>query len=356
MSFANPLWLQIGAGLVVLVGVGALSRWWRRRRLAGFLGGRVAAGRLSRSNLYRWPWERVLLLGIAVMATASAVAGPVWDVAPAPPAPPPPVRNFLIALDISASMQATDVAPNRLAQAVATVDDLLTALEDDRVGLLLFAGRSYPLGPPTEDHRALRYLLSGVTPTIASAHDPGSLPSVALTEAVNMLDRWAPADDERTIVLISDGEAGEDPSGMEAAGRAAVALGVTVHTVGVGTSEGSSMVMPSAPYQLGGRIMDQGGAPAISRLREPNLALVADAGSGVYAAVDDVAAMTRLRAALTAPTVSAVPPDPLEDAPAWTRWDPIFGLAAVALMAIVLESLLDIRMPKRALAPMRRPA
>jgi Ca-activated chloride channel homolog len=359
MSFADPLWLQVGAALLLVVALAAWSHSWRRRRLARYLGGQTAAGRLSGSNLYRLRFERVLLLGVVVMALAAAAAGPSWNVPPPAPPPPPPTRSVVIAVDVSASMQATDAAPNRLGSAVQLVDQLLAALEDDRVGLILFAGTPYPLAPPTHDHRALRYMLRGVTPTIASAHDPGSLPSAAVGEAAAMLERWAASDDERRIILISDGEAGEPVGAIETAARSAAGAAIDVHVIGMGTAEGSGFFMPPAQYQLGGRVMNESGAPAISRLRETTLSRAAEAGSGLYAPADEPASIAALTNAVTSRSVTTLaaeqPTEPVE-APVWTRQDPIVWFISVALLVLILESLLDVRLPGRALALVRRTA
>jgi Ca-activated chloride channel homolog len=355
MTLGNPFYLRVGAALLLIVVLGMWRHAHRRRALAESLGGRSAAGRLSAANLYRWRVERGILVGVAAMALAAAAAGPAWNVAPPEPPPEPAIRNVIVAIDVSASMQASDVEPNRLAGATAAAADIISALENDRVGLLLFAGTPYPLAPPTSDHEAVRYLLGGVTPTIASAHDPGSLPSVAIGEAMAMLERWAAERDERAIVLISDGEAGEPASASEEAARAAAEAGVQVHTIGVGTAAGAGMVMPEAPYQLGGRIVGENGGPAVSRLREENLTRAATAGGGSYAALDDASAMNRLLEAIAAPSVLAAPtPEP--DAPVWLRLDPVVWLTSASLLLLFVESLLDVRLPGGARALVRRTA
>ena len=232
VTLLDPWFLQVGVGLTALVLLGLRSHAGRRRRLADFLGGQRTVDRLSRSDLYRLRIERALLLGIGGLALATAAAEPRWL---GSPELRPPVKRVILAIDVSASMQAADVAPTRLALAVEVAGELLDALEDHRVGLLLFAGTGYPLAPPTHDHKALRFLLEGVTPTIASAYDPGSLLSVGIEEGVALLERQAlvtvetggpavgagqPAQEpvgERLIVLIADGETGENEEGVSRA-------------------------------------------------------------------------------------------------------------------------------------------
>lgn len=357
MDFQNPEFLRYGWALAALVLLGLLGHARRRRRLATFIGGRNAARRLSRSNLYRLPLSRIALLCGATLALAAAAAGPGESNEPSAPVEPEPGRSAVIAIDISASMQATDITPNRLARATTLVRELIGSMEDDRVGLLLFAGSGYPLATPTDDHAALEYLLSGVTPTIASAHDPGSLLSVGIEEASALLERAeaiAPAS-ERLIFLIADGGSGETRSDVLAAARAAATAGVTLHTIGVGSSAGSEIVMPSAPFQLGGRIVDPAGRPVISRIEEDLLREVAAGGGGSYLHVEDRAGIERLLERL-APLPSP-PPAPAESPdPIWTRYDPVFWLIAAALLLLLLESLLDVRLPRRRDALLRRPA
>ena len=271
VTFLDPWFLQVGVGLTALVLVGLWSHAGRRRRLADFIGGRRAVHRLSRSDLYRLRVERALLLGIGGLALGAAAAEPHWSGSPELP----PVKSVILGIDVSASMQAADVTPTRLARAVEVAGDLLDALEDHRVGLMLFAGTGYSIAPPTHDHQALRFLLEGVTPTIASAYDPGSLLSAGIEEGVSLLERQVPLavdtvgpavrtvaqEGERLIVLITDGEAGETDEDVSRVVEVAVEAGIGIHTIGVGTEQGAGMIIPASAYQFGGPVLDVTGAP-----------------------------------------------------------------------------------------------
>jgi Ca-activated chloride channel family protein len=353
MTFGEPIFLQIGAGLVLLVLLGFWSHARRKRRLAAFFGGKRGAGRVSRYSLYRFPFERVLLLVPAVAAAALAAADPRWVAPPVAPPPPPIIRHIVVALDVSASMQATDVAPNRLARGTEIVRQLMEEWEGERVGLLLFAGESYPIAPPTTDHAALGYLLSGVTPTIASAHDPGSLPSSGITGATRLFEdpaEWEAAG-ERLIVLISDGEGGEPDAATLAAARAAENERITIHTIGVGTTTGSTMVMPEAPFQLRAQILDESGAPAFSRLRPSALQRISELTGGSYIPASDDAAVREFVRTFEEPVL---PPEPPSTPPLWARYDLVYLLLAGSLGLLLLESLLDVRLPRRAPRPYRK--
>lgn len=350
MTFSNPDLLWFGAGILILLMTGLWSHAGRRRRLGELLGGPRAARRVADSNLYRFPRDRVLLLGLAALALTLA-AGEPFSPAP-PPVPPRPPRSVVLAIDISGSMQATDLRPNRLAHAVRVAHDVIATVPRDRVGLLLFAGTGYLLAPPTRDHAALAYLLRGVTPGTASVYDPGSRLSAGVAAAVAALED-TPATAERSIVLIGDGESGEPERALRAAVQAAVDQGIRVHTVGVGTARGGGMVMPDGNFRRGGPVFAAGGAPAVSRLREATLARVAEWGTGRYARSDDPAGVFRLHDALqgslqrTEPESRAVAPWRALDLGAW--------LALAGLVCLVLEGLLGVRLP-RILFALRRAA
>ncbi len=359
MTFQDPSFLHLGVGLTALIMVGLWSHAGRRRRLAEFLGGQRAVDRLSRSNLYRLRIERALFLGLGGLALAIAAAEPRWLEFPEPGLP---VKQVILAIDVSASMQAADVSPTRLARSVGVAGELVDALEDHRVGLLLFAGTGYPLAPPTHDHEALRFLLGGITPTIASSLDPGTLLSVGIEEGVELLERPTAvavrtegraigADlsgqelvGEKLIVLIGDGETGENDDGVSRAIEVAREAGIGIHTVGVGTTSGAGMIMPSGTYQLGGPVLDATGTRGMSQLREPLLREVAAAGGGQYVNASSETELRALRVDLEDPSLI---PDlsPGDGVPIWARYDLSFLLGLGALLLILAEGMLDVTLP-----------
>jgi Ca-activated chloride channel family protein len=336
VTFLEPAFLPVGAAVALLVVMGMWKHANRRRRLAAFLGGSEAARRLSASDLYRPRLERMLLLAVATVAAAGAAAEPRWLDTDSPPTN----RSVVVAIDVSASMQASDVGPTRLARAVDVAGELIDALDDDRAALLLFSGTGYVLAPPTSDHRVIRHLLSGVTPTMASAHDPGTLISVGLREAATLSgDQGAPGED-RWIVLISDGDTREAEDLPVAEARATFERGIGVHVVGVGTDEPTEMYMPRAPYQLGGPVLDERGASAVALTNESLLGRVAGAGGGRYVHEGDEAALRSLLESFGRPAAVGA---------WWARYDHAVVLILVALAALLVESVLDLRV-----APLRR--
>ena len=346
MIFGDPSLLWLGGALTALVLLGIGSHGRRRRKLAEFLGGRRALARLSRSDLSGLRLGRALLLGLSGLSLAVAAAEPRWLVLPAPE--PPPVDRLVLALDVSASMQANDVQPTRLSRSVEVARELLAEVEGQEVGLLIFAGTSYPLAPPTLDHAALAFMLDGVTPTMSSAYDPGTLVSVAILEAVALLESSKDStvrEGRSRVVLIGDGDNGESEAVVVAAVDSARAAGVEIHAIGVGTDRGAGMSLPAGTYQLGGPVTTESGARATSRMREALLRDLADRAGGRYAHAEGEADLRALRAALVAPPAPTVAPEG-DARPAWTRYDLPFVLGLAALLLVFMESLLDATWPR----------
>ncbi len=346
MTFVDPSLLWLGGALTALILLGIGSHGRRRRKLAEFLGGRRALARVSRSDLSGFRVGRALLLGLSGLCLAVAAAEPTW-IEPAAPEPPP-VDRLVLALDVSASMQATDVQPTRLARAVEVARELLAEVEGQEVGLIVFAGTSYPLAPPTLDHEALAFMLDGVTPTMSSAYDPGTLVSLAIQDAVALLEssRDSTVRQGRSrIVVIGDGDDGESEAALMAVLDSVRGGGVEVHVIGVGTDRGAGMSLPAGTYQLGGPVTTASGARATSRMREALLRDMASRAGGRYAHADAEADLRALQAELRAPLAPIVGPEG-DFRPAWTRYDLPFVLGLAALVLVFMESLLDATWPR----------
>jgi Ca-activated chloride channel family protein len=156
----------------------------------------------------------------------------------------------------------------------------------------------------------------------------------------------------KRLVLIGDGDGEEIAAALGEAAAAAMAEGVEIHTVGVGTERGGPMSLPAGTYQLGGPVTNAAGQRAVSRMREPVLRDLAASGGGRYAHADDEGGLEAVVDALVAPP--PVVETPNGDAPPpWARFDLPFTLGVVALILILMESLLDASLPR--LFASRRP-
>ena len=182
-------------------------------------------------------------------------------------------RDVLIALDVSKSMLARDVGPDRLTAARAFIASLAEQLGEDRIGLILFAGHAYLQLPLTSDRGALLTLL----PTI----HPEAVPTggTALAEALSLSTQAFPekVPSGRILVIVSDGE--DHGGGVpDAAAKAVEEGGVTIHAVGIGSPEGTTLFDPAT----GAPRTTEDGTPVVSKLDEEGLRSIAKLGRGIY--------------------------------------------------------------------------
>ena len=180
--------------------------------------------------------------------------------------------DVMIALDVSKSMLAKDESPNRLEKAKQFVSKLIDKIGNNRVGLIVFAGRAYVSVPLTVDFGALKMNLSTITPV--------SIPSqgTVLGEAIKMArESFNPKDTKyKSIVLISDGEDHDENANNEV--KKAVEEGIMINTVGIGSLNGS----PIWDDELQENKKDAAGNEIISKLNEDELQTIATNGEGIY--------------------------------------------------------------------------
>src|SRR5204863_3514079 len=178
----------------------------------------------------------VLRAALATLLLGVAIAGPRWGVE----------QNIVkqqgvdvvLALDASLSMLATDEKPSRLQAMKQEIDRLRDLSPGDRFALLAFAGRSYILTPMTIDNSALDLFLQNLDPSIVG--QGGSSLSSALRQATTLLSLDSTQSD-RAIVLMSDGEGFEDSTEVLSEAKRAADAGISVITVGFGTTAGSTI-------------------------------------------------------------------------------------------------------------------
>ena len=182
--------------------------------------------------------------------------------------------DFIIALDVSRSMLAEDIKPNRLQRAKFAILDLLDRTEGDRVALLAFAGSAFLQCPLTLDYDAFRQTLDSVDTGLLATQ--GTDIAGAILEAQGS---FAEDDHQKVLVMISDGEDLEAEGVLQA--RKAGEAGITIYTVGVGSSDGE--LIPFTP-KGGGRdwLRDPQGELVRTKLDETALRQIAMATNGAY--------------------------------------------------------------------------
>jgi Ca-activated chloride channel family protein len=169
-------------------------------------------------------------------------------------------------------MLAADLQPSRLERAKQFVSRLMNAMPNDRIGLVLFAGKAYMQMPLTTDHGAAQIFISSATPDVVPQQ--GTVISDALKMSANAFD--ATERRFKAVVLISDGE-DHDENAVQTAKELA-SHGMMINTVGIGSPEGSYIVDPAT----GQNKTDASGNPVVTKLNESELKEIYDATNGVY--------------------------------------------------------------------------
>ncbi|MEA3448887.1 MAG: VWA domain-containing protein [Bacteroidota bacterium] len=179
--------------------------------------------------------------------------------------------EIVIAMDVSRSMEAKDIAPNRLASAKRSIEHFVNKLDGDMLGMIVFAGDAYIQIPLTNDYGAARMYLDNVDTDIAPVQGTN------LSKAINMSVKAFSPDPEpaKVLLIISDGEDHEE-NAVEAA-KMAAKDGVKIYTVGMGTKKGGPI-----PKSSGGFHKNNAGEVVISKLNEQVLSSIAKAGNGKY--------------------------------------------------------------------------
>ena len=180
--------------------------------------------------------------------------------------------DVMIVLDVSKSMMAQDIQPNRLERAKQLAGKLVDKLSNDRVGLVLFAGRSYLQMPLTTDHSAAKMYINTASPN--SVPTQGTVIGEALTLANSTFDEKQKK--FKAVILITDGE-DHDEAAVEVAKKMAEE-GVLLHTIGVGSSSGTQFTDP----ETGEIKRDNMGNVVMTRLNEKELIDLATVGNGEY--------------------------------------------------------------------------
>jgi len=180
--------------------------------------------------------------------------------------------DMAVALDVSRSMLAEDLPPNRLERAKHFIRKLMEAMPDDRMALVLFAGKAYLQMPLTIDHGAASLFVSSAS--TESVPQQGTVIGEALDMSMNAFNEKESR--FKTIILISDGE--DHDEGALSTAKDLADQGIMINTIGIGSPQGSTIPDPLT----GGLKKDETGATVISMLNEDALKQLAQVTNGAY--------------------------------------------------------------------------
>jgi Ca-activated chloride channel family protein len=270
--FENSLFLYGLALIPLMVFIFLLVLKWRRKSLnkiaeAGLQS--IVLPQLSKSKVV---WRFIfwcLAMAFLVIAIANPQFGTKLEEAKREGI------DIMIALDVSNSMKAQDLAPNRLENAKQSIGRLINNLNDDRIGIIVFAGQSYVQLPITTDYSSAKLFLESISCDMIPTQ--GTAIGAAIDLAVESFDPKSPA--AKAIIVITDGENHEDDAVKSA--EAAAEKGMTVHTIGMGSEAGVPLPLVSNGNIVGYR-KDNEGNTVVSKLNTALLKEIAAAGKGIF--------------------------------------------------------------------------
>ena len=279
--FENPeyLWLLL---VVLLLGIIRFVTYYNQKKRLRKFGDPELLHQLM-PDVSRWrPLVKFLLLELALVMLIIMVARP--QQANGVSQDKRQGIEAIIALDVSNSMLARDVSPNRLDRAKMMVENLIEDFTDSKVGLIVFAGDAFVQLPITSDYVSAKMFLSSIDPSMIANQ------GTDIAAAINMASHSFTQQEHvgKAIIVITDGEDHEGGA-MEAA-KDAHEKGLNIYMLGIGSTKGEPIPDP----QTGNFMTDNQGNMVMSRLNEQMCREIAQAGGGAYIHVDNSSSAQRL--------------------------------------------------------------
>ena len=264
------LWALMAVPLFIILFV--MVRRWKRRALAKLGDRKTVLGMIPEVSFSRPGFKFVFFL-LAYAALVVGAANP--QIGTKIEEGKKSGADLMILLDVSNSMLAADLAPNRLENAKRAISQLIDNLHNDRIGIIIFAGEAYVQLPITTDYSAAKLFLNNITTDIVPTQ--GTAIGAAIEMGMKSFDFVNGS--SKAMILMTDGENHEDDAVVAA--KSASSKDVTIHVIGIGSPEGS----PLPIYQNGNPVgfrKDENGKAVVSKLNEEMCKEVAAAGNGAY--------------------------------------------------------------------------
>lgn len=258
--------------LVILFVFGVISQ---KRRLARFGNVKTLSALMPMVSYVR-PQLKFCIVAVALILIVFALARPQFGIKLE--TQKTSGVEAMIVLDVSNSMLANDVLPNRLENAKMMLSKLIDNMPDDKVGLIVFSGNAYIQLPLTADNVSAKMFLSSIDTKMVPM--PGTAIGTALDLAIRSFGEKQ-TDSGRTIILLTDGENHEDDA--IATAKLAKERGIIVNVVGFGSPQGSPIPMEGTMSFR----KDSKGNVVVTKLNEQMCKQIADAGDGVYVRADN---------------------------------------------------------------------
>lgn len=284
-SFAYPWVLWLLLSVPVIIALYFWARYTRRRKLRKFGNPEVVAHLMPEASVYKPPLK-VTLLTLALALAIIALARP-WGGVKDEKTTKEGIE-VVIAVDASNSMDASSTSnpdgPSRMRTAKLMLEKLVNRLDNDRVGLIMYAGDSYTLIPVTSDYVSVKMFLNSIDPS--QIKNQGTDIASAIDMATNSF-----SDDKKVgkaLVLITDAEELENREGVMNAAKGAASKGVQIDVIGVGSGT------PVPIKTRNGYFTDENGETVRTALNEDLATEIASAGKGIYVNASNSNALSEL--------------------------------------------------------------
>ncbi|MEI6347565.1 MAG: VWA domain-containing protein [Bacteroidota bacterium] len=273
INFAYQYMLWLLLIIPVLAALFYYGRYLRRKQIASLGKPEIIFKLIPTLSHIRSPfkfWLTIIALTLLILASARPQMGAKVEKAKRKGV------ELMLCLDISNSMLANDIKPTRLERSKQAIIQLIKKLDNDKIGIVVFAGKSFIQLPLTDDYGAALMYVDRINTDLIE--NQGTAIGSAITLAAESFTQTKNKPRNRAIIVISDGENHEDDA-LEAAGNA-ISKSVKVHTIGIGTPEGAPI-----PEIKGNQVdykRDGNGEVVMTKLNEQMLRDISDKGKGIY--------------------------------------------------------------------------
>ncbi|WP_205860211.1 VWA domain-containing protein [Polaribacter sp. 20A6] len=268
----EPVYFSLLIIIPAMIVVFLLVLWWKKRTQKKFADLNLLQSLAPNSSTFKSVLKLVfLLLGITflVIALVNPKMGTKLQTVKREGV------DIVFALDVSKSMLAEDIAPNRLEKAKQIISKTIDKLGSDRVGIIIYAGNAYPLLPITTDHAAANMFLQNANPDMVSSQGTDINGALELAKTYYNNDEQT----NRFLIIISDGEDHQEETKQVA--QTLTEEGVKIYTIGVGTENGGPIPMRVNGSMIGYK-KDNKGETVITKRMPDVLQGIADAANGSY--------------------------------------------------------------------------
>ena len=273
LRFENPQYLYWLLIIPVLVAIYVLMRFWSRKQFERFANIKLRHYLVPMFSSARSNTKFVLfnlIIALLIIGAANLQSGSKME----------KVKregiDLFLCVDISNSMHAEDIAPNRLERSKQAINKLISKLGGDRVGIIVFAGNAYVQLPITTDYAAAKMFLSTVDTDLIPTQ--GTEVGRAIELAIKS---FGESESNKAIIIISDGEDHENGDAVKAAQEAAK-RNIKVYTIGMGLDEGAPIPIYNQYGKKTGYKKDKEGNIIITKLDDNMLRQIAEIGDGIY--------------------------------------------------------------------------